>query len=83
MNTIRATLHRGVTASAALALTALLSACGEAPQDAQYVEGKGYGGKEDSKPYSGDAFKGDRKKWEQALSERNRNQNEYLRIERK
>jgi hypothetical protein len=61
----------------------LVAACGEMRQDAQYVEGKGYGGKEDGRPYSGDRFKGDKKKWEQALNERSRGQNEYLRIERK
>lgn len=68
-----------VTVAAAL----LLGGCGEIAQDVKYVEGKGYGGKEDNKPYSGDPFKGDKKKWEQALADRNKGQHEYLRIEGK
>ena len=60
-----------------LCLAALLcvAACGEIAQDAP----KPYAGKEDTKPYAGDLFKGDKAKYEQALAERANSQNEYLR----
>ena len=60
-------------AGAAAAL--LLAACSEIPQDAA----KSYAGKEDVKPYAGDAFKGDKAKYEKTLAERANYQNEYLR----
>ena len=50
-----------------------LAACGEIPQDAP----KPYAGKEDTKAYAGDAFKGDKAKWEATLAERTASQNEY------
>jgi hypothetical protein len=53
----------------------VLAACKEIPQDAP----KPYAGKEDTKAYAGDRFKGDKAKYEQALSERSNFQNEYLR----
>jgi hypothetical protein len=53
----------------------LLAACNEIPQDAA----KPYAGKEDTKPYAGDRFKGDKAKYEQTLAERSNFQNEYLR----
>ena len=60
----------------ALFLAALaLAACHEIPQDAA----KPYAGKEDTKPYAGDRFKGDKAKFEQTLAERSNYQNEYLR----
>ena len=52
-----------------------LGACGEIPQDAP----KPYAGKEDTKPYAGDKFKGDKAKYEQALAKRADYQNEYAR----
>jgi hypothetical protein len=52
-----------------------LAACNEIPQDAL----KPYAGKEDTKAYAGDRFKGDKAKYEQALAERSNFQNEYLR----
>lgn len=52
-----------------------LAACNEIPQDAA----KPYAGKEDTKAYAGDRFKGDKAKYEQALAERSNFQNEYLR----
>jgi hypothetical protein len=54
---------------------ALLAACHEIPQDAP----KPYAGKEDTKAYAGDRFKGDKAKYEQTLTERSNYQNEYLR----
>jgi hypothetical protein len=52
-----------------------LGACHEIPQDAP----KSYAGKEDTKAYAGDRFKGDKQKYEQALAERANYQNEYIR----
>ena len=52
-----------------------LAACGEIPQDAA----KPYAGKEDTKAYAGDTFKGDKAKYEQALAKRANYQNEYAR----
>ena len=52
-----------------------LGACHEIPQDAP----KPYAGKEDTKAYAGDRFKGDKQKYEQALAERANYQNEYIR----
>ena len=51
----------------ACAGTALcLASCGEIPQDAP----KPYAGKEDSKAYAGDLFKGDKARYEKTLAER-------------
>ena len=58
--------------AAALALVA----CHEIPQDAPRSN---YAGKEDTKAYAGDRFKGDKQKYEQALAERANYQNEYVR----
>lgn len=52
-----------------------LAACGEISQDAA----KPYAGKEDTKAYAGDIFKGDKAKYEKHLAERANHQNEYLR----
>ena len=52
-----------------------LAACNEIPQDAA----KPYAGKEDTKAYAGDLFKGDKQKYEQALAKRAEYQNEYAR----
>ena len=52
-----------------------LSACNEIPQDAA----KPYAGKEDTKAYANDRFKGDKQKYEATLAERANYQNEYLR----
>jgi hypothetical protein len=60
-----------VAAAAALALVS----CGEIPQDAA----KPYAGKDDTKAYAGDMFKGDKAKYEQTLAKRADYQNEYVR----
>ena len=60
----------------AVALAGLaLAACNEIPQDAP----KPYAGKEDTKAYAGDRFKGDKAVYETTLAERANYQNEYLR----
>jgi hypothetical protein len=51
----------------------LLAACHEIPQDAA----KPYAGKEDTKAYAGDRFKGDKVAYEKALADRNQFQNDY------
>jgi len=56
-------------AAAALAL----AACHEIPQDAQ----KPYAGKEDTKAYAGDRFKGDKVAYEKALADRSAYQDDY------
>ena len=62
---------RGVILAAAF----VLGACHEIPQDAA----KPYAGKEDTKAYAGDLFKGDKDKYEKALAQRAQSQNEYIR----
>ncbi len=52
-----------------------LAACNEIPQDAA----KPYAGKEDTKAYANDMFKGDKDKYEKALAARAQSQNEYIR----
>jgi hypothetical protein len=60
----------------ALIMVALaLGACHEIPQDAA----KPYAGKEDTKAYAGDRFKGDKGAYEKALAQRAQTQNEYIR----
>ena len=61
---------------AAIAAAALLAAaCNEVPQDAA----KPNAGKEDTKAYAGDLFKGDKDKYEKTLALRAQTQDEYLR----
>jgi hypothetical protein len=62
---------RTILAIAAAALA--VAACNEVPQDAV----KPYAGKEDTKAYAGDRFKGDKVAYEKQLAERNQFQNEY------
>ena len=61
---------------ALLAAALALAACHESPQDAA---AKPYAGKEDTKAYAGDLFKGDKDKYEKALAARAQTQNEYIR----
>jgi hypothetical protein len=58
-----------------IAAAGLLAACNEIPQDAA----KPYAGKEDTKAYASDFFKGDKAKYEAHLAKRAESQNEYLR----
>jgi hypothetical protein len=60
-------------------LTLGLSACGEIDQTAKVD--KVYAGKKDSKAYEGTKFAGDKTKWESALVERSKTQNEYIRTD--
>jgi hypothetical protein len=56
-----------------------LTACGEIDQTAKID--KVYAGKKDSKAYEGAKFAGDKAKWESALVERSKTQNEYIRTD--
>ena len=58
-----------------MAAALAVAGCNEIPQDAV----KPYAGKEDTKAYAGDLFKGDKAKYEQTLAKRADHQNEYLR----
>ena len=60
-------------ALAAVAVALSLAACNEVPQDAV----KPYAGKEDTKAYAGDRFKGDKVAYEKALADRSKYQDEY------
>jgi hypothetical protein len=60
---------------AMLVAAAALAACNEIPQDAP----KPYAGKDDTKAYAGDLFKGDKAKYEQTLAQRSKYQDEYQR----
>jgi hypothetical protein len=57
-----------------------LSGCGEV--DPKVSSEKVYAGKKDTRAYDGAKFGGDQKKWEAALAERNKTQNEYLRADK-
>ena len=61
--------------AATLIAALLLAGCHEIPQDAP----KPYAGKEDTKAYAGDRFKGDKARYEKTLADRANYQNEYLR----
>ena len=53
----------------------LLSACGEIPQDSP----KHYDPKADTKAYADDRWKGDKEKYEKALADRTKYQDDYQR----
>ena len=57
------------------AVAIFAAACNEIPQYAP----KPYAGKEDTKAYASDRFKGDKAKYEQAMAKRADYQNEYVR----
>ena len=63
------------SALAVAAVAVLAAACNEIPQDAP----KPYAGKEDTKAYAGDRFKGDKQKYEATLADRAKFQNENAR----
>lgn len=62
-----------------VALALAVSACGEIDQTAKVD--KVYAGRKDSKAYEGTKFAGDKAKWESALAERSKTQNEYIRTD--
>jgi len=76
---IRRAIVTVVVASAAAAVGAGLAGCSERPQVVQYKQGK-YQGKPDQPAYATAPWNGNKQEWEQALTTRNQNQNEYKRI---
>jgi hypothetical protein len=64
-----------ITAAAAV----LAFGCSEIDQTAKTQ--KVYAGKKDERPYDGKEFSADKAKWENALKERGKGQNEYLRTQ--
>ena len=66
-------MRKIATLAAAGAAALLLAACSEPAQD----PARSYAGKEDAKAYAGDAFKGDKAKWDAALAARAQAQNDY------
>jgi hypothetical protein len=64
---------------AAAAAFLLAAGCGESPSVTVYKQGQ-YQGKPDTRPWDGEAFKGDRAAWEKAIKARNEGQNEYSRV---
>lgn len=71
-------INRPVALCIAAAFIAGLAACGERPQEITYKQGT-YQGKQDTRPWDNDPFKGDQKAWELALKDRAQSQNEYKR----
>ena len=63
----------------AAAMTLALAGCGESPTVTVYKQGQ-YQGKPDTRPWDGEAFKGDKAAWERAIKARNNGQNEYARV---
>jgi hypothetical protein len=67
-----------IVAAAGAAVVAL-SGCSEIDQTAKTQ--KVYAGKKDERPYDSKEYSADKNKWEVALKERGKGQNEYLRTE--
>jgi hypothetical protein len=65
---------RGSVIVTAFAFALALAACTEIPQDAV----KPFAGAEETRPYAGDRFKGDKALYEKTLADRAQTQNEYL-----
>jgi hypothetical protein len=71
-------MNRIFAAAIASAFAAGLAGCGERPQEITYKQGT-YQGKQDTRPWDNEPFKGDQKAWELALKDRAQAQNEYKR----
>ncbi len=70
-----------VAAIAAVIFAVGLSACSEVNQTAKTE--KVYAGKKDERAYDNKLFGNDKQKWETAMAQRSRTQNEYLRTDKK
>jgi hypothetical protein len=73
-----------IARNAALVLGAIafgLAACGEIDQQAKTE--KIYAGKKDTRAYENEKFGNDKAKWETAMAQRSRTQNEYLKTDSK
>ena len=72
----RAMRWRLVGAAAVLAL--IVAGCGESPSVTVYKKGE-YQGKQDTRAWAGEPFKGDKGAWETAIKARTKGQDEYSR----
>ena len=80
MSGVRSKSAWGAAPVLVFALSALgISGCGEIDQTAKID--KVYAGKKDAKAYESAKFAGDKAKWESALVERSKTQNEYIRTD--
>ncbi len=73
--------RRILAASIAVVLAAGISGCGEVDQTSKTQ--KVYAGKKDERAYDNKVFGSDKQKWESAMVQRSRTQNEYLRTDQK
>ena len=73
--------RRVVAACIAVIFAAGLSACSEVDQTTKTQ--KVYAGKKDERAYDNKLFGSDKQKWETAMTQRSRTQNEYLRTDKK
>ena len=71
-------MKRLLAAAIASAFACALAGCGERPQEITYKQGS-YQGKQDTRAWDNEPFKGDQKAWELALKDRTQAQNEYKR----
>jgi hypothetical protein len=69
---------RWLFVAAAALLPFITAGCGESRSVTVYKQGQ-YQGKPDTRPWDGEAFKGDKVAWEKAIKARNNGQNEYAR----
>lgn len=66
-----------------MVLMAALGLVGCSEIDQATKSDKIYASKKDTRAYESEKFKGDKQKWESALAERNKAQNDYLRTDTK
>ena len=72
---------RVVVAGIVVVLAVGVSACSEVDQSSKTQQV--YAGKKDERAYDNKLFGGDKQKWETAMAQRSRTQNEYLRTDKK
>lgn len=73
--------RRVVAASIAVVVAVGVSGCSEVDQTSKTQ--KVYAGKKDERAYDNKLFASDKQKWETAMAQRSRTQNEYLRTDKK
>jgi hypothetical protein len=71
---------RPYLAAIVLAMGWSLAGCGDKGQDSTPAKTTSYQGKPDTAPWDGSPWNGDRASWERAITAREQNQNEYVRI---
>jgi len=73
------TTRIALLAAASAALAFVLAGCGERPQVINYKQGT-YQGKPDTPAFANPPFNGNKQQWENAIDNRAKNQNEYVRL---